>query len=55
MAVAVAGGVILVNTPEESVPSWLEGARDAADSVAKEAVKVLKEGPGVLVEDIGQG
>ena len=53
--VVAAVGIILVNTPKESVPSWLQGAKDAADGVAEEAVKVMEEGPGVLVDDIGQG
>ena len=55
VVVGVAGGIILVNTPKESVPSWLQGAKDAADGVAEEAVKVMEEGPAVLMEDIGQG
>ena len=44
-----------MNVPEESVPSWMQPAKKAADGVAEKAVQVMKEGPIVLVEDIGQG
>ncbi len=53
MVLAV-GRVIRANVPEESVPNWLKGAKQAADDVADKAVQVLEEGPIVLVEDIAQ-
>ena len=55
LAVLAVGCIIMANVPEESVPSWLSGAKKAADAVADKAVQVLEEGPIVLVEDIGQG
>ncbi len=55
LAVLAVGCVVMANVPEESVPSWLSGAKKVADSVADKAVQVLEEGPIVLVEDIGQG
>ena len=54
VALAV-GCVIMANVPKQYVPSWMQGAKDAADGVAQKAVEVLEEGPMVLVEDIGQG
>lgn len=53
--IVAAGCVVLANTPEEKVPNWLKGAKQTSDAVADKAVQVVNEGPGVLVEDIGQG
>lgn len=54
LVVLAVGCVIMANVPEESVPNWLKGAKQAADDVAEKAVQVLEEGPTVLVEDIAQ-
>lgn len=54
LVVLAVGCVIMANVPEESVPNWLKGAKQAADDVADKAVQVLEEGPIVLVEDIAQ-
>ena len=54
LVVLAVGCVIMANVPEESVPNWLKGAKQAADDVADKAVQVLEEGPTVLVEDIAQ-
>ena len=58
LAVAVllgAGIAVMANIPEESVPDWLKPVKKGADGIADKAVKMLKEGPASVVEDIGQG
>ncbi len=58
LAVAVllgAGIAVMANIPEESVPDWLKPVKKGADGIADKAVKMLKEGPVSVVEDIGQG
>lgn len=54
IVVAAAGCAIMANIPEESVPDWLKGVKNAADETAELAVKTLQD-PTVLVETIGQG
>ena len=50
-----AGVAVMANIPEESVPDWLKPVKKGADGIADKAVKMLKEGPASVVEDIGQG
>ena len=50
-----AGVAVMANIPEESVPDWLKPVKEGADGIADKAVKMLKEGPVSVVEDIGQG
>ena len=50
-----AGIAVMANIPEESVPDWLKPVKKGADGIADKAVKMLKEGPVSVVEDIGQG
>ena len=49
------GVAVMANIPEESVPDWLKPVKKGADGIADKAVKMLKEGPASVVEDIGQG
>ena len=49
------GVAVMANIPEESVPDWLKPVKKGADGIADKAVKMLKEGPVSVVEDIGQG
>ena len=49
------GVAVMANIPEESVPDWLKPVKKGADGIEDKAVKMLKEGPASVVEDIGQG
>lgn len=54
VVVTTAGCAVMANVPEESVPDWLKGVKNAADRTAEDAVEILND-PMVLVEKIGQG